>query len=89
MAKQKSRKGKGQYAVYAANSRLEKNRAARRAKHAKAHPNDEQSVKKAGTSVRKPSRGGLVPEQKSYWYDGAGRKFLMPSFTPEFLKGSK
>jgi hypothetical protein len=82
MAKQKSRKGKGQYAVYVSESRLEKNRARKRAKHAAAHPNDEQSAKKAGSSVRKAAGNQGFPAQKFYFYDGTGAKFLMPSFTP-------
>ena len=84
MAKQKSQKGKGQYATYVAESRLEKNRAAKRARHAKLHPNDEQSVKNARNTIRKAPRGGTPPEQKFYAYDGAGRKTLMPSFTPNY-----
>lgn len=86
MAKQKSRKGKGQYATYVAESRLEKNRAAKRARHQKRHPNDEQSVKNAGNSVRKAPRGGVAPAKKHYWYDNAGQKHEMPDYTPERFK---
>lgn len=82
--KKKSRKGKGQYATYKAESRLEKNRDARRKRHLKNHPNDEQSIDMARRTVRKASgKKGNYPAPKVYIYDGAGRKILMPSFVPQ------
>lgn len=50
MGKQKSYKGKKQYAVYKTEDRQAKNKRAKLAKHMKAHPNDAQAVeaKKAG-----------------------------------------
>lgn len=87
MPKLKSRKGKGQYALYSSESRLQKNREAKRARHAKRHPNDTESLARAGSSVRKaPRSNGNYPEQKVYVYDGAGRKTLMPSFVPYIPK---
>tara|TARA_Y100001973_G_C5037518_1_gene251156 strand:- start:395 stop:670 length:276 start_codon:yes stop_codon:yes gene_type:complete len=86
MAKQKSRKGKGSYAAYATEDRMQKNRARKLARHLKAHPNDEQAAKAPAVGTkRKPAGKNGHPAQKFYSYDGAGRKTLMPSFTPAFL----
>lgn len=89
MAKKKSRKGKGSYATYKAESRLDKNRARKLAKHLAKHPADKQAEVAVGkpARVRKASRGNACPAQKHYWYDGAGQKHLMPSFTT--FKGNK
>ena len=76
MAKKRSLKGKGSYASYKNENRLEKNREARRARHAKRHPNDKQSQEKAGKSIRQASnKKGNFPAQKFYAYDRAGHKF--------------
>lgn len=90
MAKQKSRKGKGSYKEYAADNRMQKNRARKLARHLKAHPNDEQAAKAPATGTQRSAAGkNGYPAQKFYSYDGAGRKTLMPSFTPVFAKEAK
>jgi len=90
MAKQKSRKGKGSYAAYATEGRMQKNRARKIARHLKAHPNDEQTFKApAQGTPRKPAGKNGHPAQKFYVYDGAGRKTLMPLFIPVFAKEAK
>jgi hypothetical protein len=60
MSKKKSMKGKGSYAAYRAESRAEKNRAARLAKHLKSHPNDKQTARAKG----KAKSAKLAPSSK-------------------------
>lgn len=54
MAKKKSLKGKGTYAVYQKESRRDKNRIARIKRHMKKHPEDAQSARALG--VTKPAK---------------------------------
>lgn len=90
MAKQKSRKGKGSYAAYAAEDRMQKNRVRKLKRHLKNHPNDEQAFKAPAVGTRrKPAGKAGYPAQKFYIYDGAGHKTLMPSFSPNLKKESK
>lgn len=81
--KKKSRKGKGSFATYKSESRFAKNQAAKRARHAKRNPNDEQSVKLAtpGYKRKKPMKPNSTVSRPKY-YDGAGRLVAPPSFEP-------
>lgn len=82
--KKKSKKGKAWFAVYKAKDQFSKNQKAKRAKHAKKHPNDLQSQEKAtNTYKRKPpvSRNSTV--QRVKYYDGAGRRVAAPEFKPK------
>jgi hypothetical protein len=83
MSKKKSLKGKGPYAVYKAESRFVKNQTAKRARHAKHHPNDEQSAKLATTGYKrkKPIKANATTSRPKY-YDGAGRRVSAPLFEP-------
>jgi len=84
MAKLKSRKGKGQYATYLTLGRYAKNKAAKLKRHLASHPEDAQaaSARVEGSPTRKPAGKSGYLAEKVFWYDGAGRKFLMPSFAP-------
>lgn len=83
MAKKKSLKGKGTYAAYKAESRAEKNKAAKLARHLRKHPNDEQAEKAVGKphNYRKAPRGGSAVEPTFYLLNEAGHKLPMPLFT--------
>lgn len=83
MAGKKSRKGKGTYAVYKAESRLQKNRTKRLERHLKKHPNDAQTAaaaKKPVTPRAAPSKRGNYPESKTrVVLDRAGHVYTIPS----------
>lgn len=86
MAKKKSLKGKGTYAVYRAEGRAEKNRKIRLARHLKRHPLDAQAERaagKPGTQRTAPSTKQGKTEAQVRIYDRAGNLIPMPSFTPE------
>jgi len=86
MAKKVSKKGKGAYATYAGENRAMVNKVRRVTRHLKNHPNDTQTTV-AGlnpTAKKAPRTKGNFPDQKTYWYDGAGHKILMPTFAPTF-----
>lgn len=89
MAKKKSNKGKGSYASYVANGSLEKNSKVKRARHAKRHPNDEQSVKQAKPRVakQKARTKGNYPAPKTKLRDAAGNLVPWPEFKPKHMLG--
>lgn len=81
--KKKSLKGKGPYKAYKDEDRFAKNQAAKRARHAKRHPNDKQSVENAvkGYKRKKPMKPNATVSRPKY-YDGAGRRIEAPAFKP-------
>lgn len=85
MAKKKSLKGKGTYAVYRAESRAETNRKARIERHLKKHPNDKQSAiakGKAKSPKQNPSTKLGQPAKRVEYRDKAGNLMERPSFAP-------
>ena len=81
--KKKSKKGKAWFAVYKAKDQFLKNQKAKRAKHAKKHPNDKQSQDQATNTYKRKapaSRNSTVSLLKCY--DGAGRRVASPEFKP-------
>jgi hypothetical protein len=86
----KSRKGKGSYATYKSESRLLKNQAKRRARHAKLHPNDVQSKEsaKVGVSRKTPQKAGNfpAPNRDKFYRDASGKPVGAPAFAPEDRK---
>ncbi len=82
-AKKKSLKGKGSYKAYKDEGRFAKNQAAKRARHAKRHPNDKQSVENAvkGYKRKKPLKPNATVSRPKY-YDGAGRRVAPPLLEP-------
>ena len=92
MGKRVSKKGKGSYATYAAESRQAKNRIVRLERHLKKFPEDAAALVAIKTlkTPRKPSRTkGNFPEAKVYVSDEAGHKTDMPSFTPPIFSTKK
>lgn len=81
--KKKSLKGKGPYKAYKDEGRFAKNQAAKRARHAKRHPNDVQSVGNATKTYKrkKPVKANATVSRPKY-YDGAGRRVEAPAFEP-------
>lgn len=78
-----NKKSVTQYERYRAESRQAKNQAAKRARHAKRHPNDLQSIEKAvsGYKRKKPIKRGSAPAAARFIRDASGKKIALPSFT--------
>lgn len=90
MAKKKTTlAAKGRYAVYQSENRQAKNQERKRARHAKRHPNDEQSAKNAKPGYKRytpKSSNTTTPRHK--YLDGAGRRLENPKFEP-YIRESK
>jgi hypothetical protein len=89
MAKKKSLKGKGYYAVYASTNQAEKNRIAKIKRHLKKHPEDAQAqaaLKQVGTRRAASNTKGNHPKPESFYRNSAGHKVLMPNFDPATKK---
>jgi hypothetical protein len=83
----KSRTGKGSYKAYKDESRHAKNQARKRAKHAKNHPNDKQSLEgaKVGYKRKKPLKAGSAPaaNRTKFYRDNSGKRLSAPHFNPD------
>jgi hypothetical protein len=79
-------KGKKWYATYKMQDRQLKNQERKRARHAKKHPNDEQSQKnaKAGYKRQKPQSPNMTTE-KVVLRDEAGNVYAWPEFKPRWM----
>lgn len=79
-------KGKKWYAAYEAQDRQLKNQKRKRARHAKKHPNDEQSQKqaKSGYKRQKPTAPNMT-EEKVLLRDKAGHLMGWPEFKPKWM----
>ncbi len=84
MSKKKSLKGKGSYASYKSLDSYAKNKAAKKARHEKRHPNDLQSANQpARTSPNRGTNGkGGFASALVKLRDKAGNLIDWPSFAP-------
>lgn len=90
--KKTSRKGKGKFAVYKAENRVAKNRAAKLARHLKNNPNDTVAAKAAKAkrgNLRKTPTGTHKPAPaKVKLRDASGKILPWPLFVPTDKAGN-